>query len=163
MDFLNLNKRDIQEMEAAFAAASQQQCKRARSQSHDSCACLSYQQHPVKNSCCSKVEELERQRLIAVGAQLKGLSSFLKEEREVLKSIDETKIAHFYQKRDYDSVLVAQWRSSGSKIYEAMREKCRRLAQMEAKFGTWEEHFEHFDDEEEEEEEEKKEDELCRY
>lgn len=98
-------------------------------------------QGPNKRSCCSKFEAMERVRLFIVESQLKVLATFLKEEREVLKSTDEQAIAEFYQKKENDSDLVAEWRRNGGGIYAAMREKNRRLAEMEAMFGKWESHF----------------------
>ncbi|CAB9505455.1 expressed unknown protein [Seminavis robusta] len=70
-----------------------------------------------------------------------ALASFLKQEREVLKECKADKISTFYQRNDFDTGMVAEWRNSGNQVYSGMLERIRRLEDMEAKFGSWEEHF----------------------
>ena len=73
---------------------------------------------------------------------LAALAGFLKKERQVLKtSSKEAKMTEFYTPSENDTELVAEWRKSGNDVHARMREKLRRLEDMEAKFGAWETHF----------------------
>jgi hypothetical protein len=89
-------------------------------------------QHP----CCKRLQ----QDVHAAGYHLKILADFLKQEREVLKGPEEA-IAKFYEPDRGDVALIAEWRRSGARVYAVMREKCRRLEEMEAKFGSYQENF----------------------
>lgn len=73
--------------------------------------------------------------------ELKDLADFLKQERRVLREGETTKIASFYQVKEPDTELVAEWRSSGNDVYATMLQKIRRLEDMETKFGPWASHF----------------------
>lgn len=73
--------------------------------------------------------------------EFQSLAGFLKGERSVLQSGSSQEMVDFYQPCEKDTDLVHEWRSSGHQVYASMREKLQRLEQMEAKFGTWEEHF----------------------
>lgn len=90
---------------------------------------------------CSCCPPHKKERKLTFVEDLALLADFLKRERSVLRSTNGQRIEKFYQPAERDSELVAEWRRSGGDVYSTMIDKLRRLEDMEAKFGKWEEHF----------------------